>query len=182
MRLISARMLAAPAVLSILLLSGCGGSDPAAGPEDSTTASAADSKSGDKVMSPCEAISAEEVGAILGGTVTSEKDPNGGCQYDQSDPRSPSVGIFAIPGGPGTSNEAKAGNVTSGEVENLTGVGDEAWIAIGTTPGGSNQQGQGAVQVGNQAINVTLIQGKGLDAAKVRELTTALMKLAASKA
>ena len=179
------RSLAVLAVLAMSLLGACGGSDDPA-PSSGATTAAADDSSDDsggstEALDACTVLSVDEVGTILGGTVTAEEVPGGGCSFDQEDPRAPSTSISGVVGAGGGFDASKGGNVTSGEVEDVAGVGDGAWVAIGTT-GGDNQQGQGVAAVGDQLINVAVIQGNGLDAAAVRTMTVDLLTLAASKA
>lgn len=176
----------AAAVITIVLISllgACGGSDDTgSGGGSPGSPGSSDASDGGKALDACEALSTDEVGAILGGTVTAEKDPSGGCQFnDPDDPRAPSASIFAVVGAGGGFEASKGGNVTSGKVEDVADIGDGAWVAVGTFSGDS-LQGQGAAAVGDQLINVSLLQGKGLDEATVRTAMVELLKLAASKA
>jgi hypothetical protein len=172
------RTSAVVAVISLALLGGCSGSDS---PSPDRTTRAPDATDQVAEFRPCQVLSAKDVGAIVGGTVTADEDPNGGCLFNQEDPRAPSAGISGVVDVGGGFEASRGGNATDGKVADVPGVGDDAWIAIGRT-GGANLQGQGAVAVGDQLVNVTVLQGKGLDRAAVKEMTIDLMRLAASKA
>lgn len=149
------------------------------------TSDTASSGSGDeKAVDVCTQLTADEVGAILGGVVTAEDVPGGGCNFSQDDPRAPSVAF-------NTSSESDAGgfetatygvtSVIEGDKESVD-IGDQAIVVIGTALGGSNQQGGGLTQVGDSLVQVTLTQGTGLAAEQVKGLTTQLVQLAADKA
>ena len=187
MRLPTVRILAAPALLAVLLLSGCGGSDKAATPGDSSSSSSDSSKPANgKVMKACDAITAEEVGAILGATVTSSVGPSGQCEYEQDDPRAMSAAVDAAVDveGAGGIEGAKSGTTgaLSGDAEDVSGVGDAAFVVVGKFAGGSNDQAQGVVAIKGQLVTVNITQASGLPAAQVHDAAVALLKLAASKA
>lgn len=133
----------------------------------------------------CTVLTEEEVGAIVGATVTVEEQPGGGCAFDQEDPRAPTLAFATVDAGDdtdGTFNESRVGafGVLTDPTVETPPVGAYAAVASGTI-GGDNQQGAGLVQVGTTIVQVTLVQGNGLDGATVRSLTTGALELAASK-
>lgn len=193
---------AALAALTGTTLTACGSDEAAstttaadgattqpAGSDDSATEDAADDSStgtGDEAVDVCTELTPEEVGAIVGGTVTVESDPGGGCSFDQEDPRAPSVSFATTDVGnddtDGTFNESRVGafgTLTDPTSENPP-IGDYAAVASGTL-GGDNQQGVGLAQEGSTLVQVTLVQGNGLDGAAVRTMTAAALTLAVSK-
>jgi len=192
--------------LSTSFLAGCSSDDAddattttvatAASGEDTTAADAtADDTSADadsdepagteQVSDVCGLITVEEVGALVGGTVTMSEVPGGGCQFDQEDPRAPTVAFAtstASDDTDGTFNEGRVGafGVLTDATPESPGVGDYSAVASGTI-GGDSQQGVGIVQVGVTIVQVSLIQGNGIDGAQVRAMTTQALTLAASK-
>jgi hypothetical protein len=180
------RRAAAAAATAVLLttLGACGGGD---GPDEdddtggtpSATAGEGGEASASDAVDPCDVLTVEEVGDALGAPVTATEPPGGGCGFEQDDPRAPSVGIFAVEGVGGGFESSKAGLVVDGEIEDVPDVGDDAWVAVGAA-GGRDAQGQGIVMRGDQLVNVTILQGDGLDAATVKDLTVAVLTLAAS--
>lgn len=186
-----------------LLLSGCGSDEAAtttttttdgatttqpAASDDATADDAADtdSSSNGEFVDVCTVLTVEEVGAIVGGTVTVEADPGGGCSFDQEDPRAPTLSFASTDVGSddtdGTFNESRVGafSVLTDPTKEEPGIGDYSAVASGTI-GGESQQGAGLTQVGPTLVQVTLIQGNGLDGAAVRTMTVAGLTLAASK-
>ncbi|NRQ49303.1 hypothetical protein [Aeromicrobium stalagmiti] len=179
------------AVVSIVLMSllgACGGSDDPA-PSDDAAGSASSTDSGDgevEVLDVCKEISADEVGQVLGATVTSELGPFDACEYDQEDPRATSVAIdaqsLAELGGGFESYRAGTGSVlTDGETVDVPGVGDEAFITTGRFGDGENTQLQGAVSIGGQLISVNLTQASGIAGDVLVGQATELLKLVVSK-
>ncbi|MCW2752098.1 MAG: hypothetical protein JWR83_3208 [Aeromicrobium sp.] len=176
------RGIAVSAVLMVCVLGACGGKDNSAASSDGSTPSATSSKpDATKAMDVCKTISTDDIGAIMGATVTAEEVPGGGCTYNQTDLHAPSIGIFAIIGAGGGYDATKGGVAVKGTPEDLSGIGDGAWVAVGTM-GGDNLQGQGVASVGNQLINISLNQSKGLSGDVVKDFMTKLLTLAAGKA
>lgn len=129
----------------------------------------------------CGQLSADEVGALLGGTVTgSALGGVPGCTFTQADPRA-----YAATMTPAASMAAArddAASAVEGDPENLSGVGTEAFVVTGTMFGGEQLQAIGAVHVGNRVVSVQLNQQKGLARAQVRDRLVALLKLVAREA
>ncbi len=180
--------------LSLAGLTACGSSsskassDSVAGGSSTTTASVDSGQSaggGGKVKDVCTSLTVEGVSAIVGGTVTVEDMPGGGCRFAQDNPRSPSasfdsVTLSAASGGFDAAKQGITGTL-SGTAKDVAGVGDKAIVVVGTNPGGEMPQGGGLVQVGSTITQVTLTEGTGMSEADVETMTTALLKLAADK-
>lgn len=135
----------------------------------------------------CGVISAAEVGHVVGGRFTGSAIPGGaGCTFDQANAKAPSVTFVEASyartsgGMAGAKNDATSS--VEGTPEDLTGIGDAAFVVTGTTFGGPYTDGAGAVRVGDRLISVTLDQSTGLSAAKVRSLVISMLKLVAGKA
>lgn len=191
----SYRPLTSIAVLAALVaLSSCGSddADPPAGSSDPTTSTSTgasddetDASSGG-LVDICTAITVADVAAITGAPVTVEDVPGGGCNFEQEDPRAPSVSFFssAYDEGNGGFDGAVAGvtgvlqDSVGGEV---SGIGDRAFVATGQNPGGSAHQGAGLVLVGGTLTQVGVQQGNDLSQAKVKAMIEDAVKLVASK-
>ncbi len=132
-------------------------------------------------------ISAAEVAHVVGGKFSGSAIPGGaGCTFDQANAKAPSATFVETSyaktsgGMAGAKNDATSS--VEGTPEDLTGIGDAAFVVTGTTFGGPYTDGAGAVRVGDRLISVTLDQSTGLSAAKVRSLVVALLQLVAGKA
>lgn len=133
----------------------------------------------------CAVLSEAEVGAVLGGTITGSAIPGGGCSFSQDNPDSPAATVsdvaFAEMTGGMDGAKANATSAVEGDPEDLTGIGTAAFVVTGTSFGGTDLQGAGAVRVGDRLIIVQLAQSKGLSRAKVRALVVNLLKLAVTE-
>lgn len=122
---------------------------------------------------------------MLGGEITGSAIPGGGCSFNQKSPDPPAATIydvaFADMSGGMDGAKANATSAVEGEPVDLTGIGDAAFVVTGTSFGGTDLQGAGAVRVGDRLINVQLAQSNGLSRAKVRALVVNLLKLAVAK-
>jgi hypothetical protein len=117
--------------------------------------------------------------------VTGTAIPGGGCTFAQKNSSSPAASFVetsfrATPGGM-TGAKNNATSAVEGTPEDLTGIGDAAFVVTGTEFGGDQTQGAGAVHVGNRLISVTLSQSAGLSAPQVRALVVKLLRFAAAK-
>lgn len=149
-----------------------------------------DSESGDEPATAgggiCSDLEASDVGARLGGTVTGAGLRPRGCEFKQSDPRAPAAtfvesSFAASPGGMAGAKENATASV-EGEPEDLSGVGEAAFVVTGTVFGGEDVQGAGAVKVGDRLIAVSLSQREGRTRAQVRALVISLLRLAVARA
>jgi hypothetical protein len=134
----------------------------------------------------CSNLSAGDVGAILGGRATGAALPGGGCGFTQSADPAPSAtfvekSVAKTPGGmAGAKTEATSS--VEGNPQDLTGIGDAAFVVTGTAFGEPAIQGAGAVRIGTRIININLTQHAGLTAAAVKAMMIKLLKLAALQA
>jgi hypothetical protein len=191
------RTLSTVAVLAALItLSACGSDDePSSGdPDTSTVAPNSDAPSTDPAddetdtatSDACTIVTDDEISGIVGGKVTREAVPGGGCTFNQEDARAVSISLNTSAYDEGTGGFDGAVTGMSAQFEGapgaaVDGVGDEAFAKTGTTMGGSNQQAGGIVHVGGTLVQVTLIQGNGLSADKVKAIVIDALKLVASK-
>lgn len=183
------RCVLAVAVVLLLVLGACGGgSDPAPTGEkaDSGKTTGSDDKKAE-AFDPCTEISADEVGKIIGATVTSEVGPFDACQYDQEDVRATSVAIDTqleaeLGGGFDVYKSGTASALTDSQLTDVPGIGDAAFTATGRFGDGENTQLQGAALVNGVVITVNLTQASGASADVLVAQATELLKLAAAKA
>lgn len=172
------------ALVAAVSLSGCGSDSKDAKDDDTSSTSNGSTDTGDGDDAPpaadidvCGSLSVEAVSEALGGPLTVEEIPGGGCNYfNAEDPRAMSAAInestvddFAG-GFEGTRTGVTA--VVDGEVEDLDGVGDDAFLVVGNTTGGSSAAGAGAVLLGDTVVQVTVLQASDLSAEEVKAATT----------
>ncbi|MFL6155981.1 MAG: hypothetical protein ACJ72D_07820 [Marmoricola sp.] len=134
----------------------------------------------------CGDLSADVVGAVLGGTVKGAALPGGGCAFTQASSKAPAATFVerSLAKTPGGMEGAKTDATSSveGTPQNLSGIGDAAFVVTGTAFGEPAVQGAGAVLVGKRVISINLTQGSGLSAATVKAMTVKLLRLAATQA
>ncbi|MFI5429237.1 hypothetical protein [Aeromicrobium sp. UC242_57] len=184
------RCVAAVAVVLLFAVGACGGSDDSAPGEDVATSDAndvADSDDQAAAFDPCSEISADEVGTIIGATVTSEVGPFDVCEYDQEDPRATSVAIDTQPeaelgGGFEVYKSGSTSVLTDSQLHEIADIGDEAFAVTGRFGDGENTQLQAAALVDGVVITVNLTQASGLAADVLVDQATQLLRLAAAKA
>ena len=183
-----------PAALLLLLalgLTACTDEDdpPDASPSPSGTSSSAptEPEESDKpaARDVCKVLGAEEVGAILGAPVERVVAENG-CRFaSPDDPDAVSLGIsqdeLAALGGIDGS-KAGIGSVVEGEVTDVPGVGDAAFVVVGPTFGGTTLTGGGAVALGSSLVQITVIPGPDATAEAVQATTVDVLTLIAEKA
>lgn len=134
----------------------------------------------------CGDLSSSEVGAVLGGTTTGAALPGGGCGFTRTSAKAPSAtfvekSLSKTPGGmDGAKTEATSS--VEGDPQDLTGIGDAAFVVTGTAFGEPAIQGAGAVRIGNRIINVNLNQNGTMSAPAVKALVVKLLRLAATQA
>ncbi|SDD73538.1 hypothetical protein [Nocardioides lianchengensis] len=173
---------------ALAVLTSCGGDESSGSSGSSSADSPADGGSGSsELVDVCSLVSAEDVGEVLGATVTTTEVPGGGCSFNQEDPRAVSASIVATPydegsGGMDGTRQGVTGVLDGATAETLGGVGDDAFVAVGTALGGENQQGGGAVLVGGTTVQVSVLQAEDLPADDVRQLTVDLLTLVGERA
>ena len=133
----------------------------------------------------CEVLDPAAVGQILGAAVEPVV-ADQGCRFaSPDDPATTSLGISqgelaAIGGIDGA--KAGIGTVVEGEVEDLPGVGDAAFVIVGPTFGGTTPTGGGAVALGSSLVQITVIPGPDATDEDVRRTTVDVLTLIAEQA
>ncbi|MFL6159019.1 MAG: hypothetical protein ACJ72D_23270 [Marmoricola sp.] len=133
----------------------------------------------------CRDLSASAVGKVLGGTVTGAALPGTGCGFNQKNAKAPAATFVTTPYDQAAGMASAKDGATSsveGDPEDLTGIGDAAFVVTGTAFGGDDIQAAGAVRIGSFVVNVALDQQSGLSRAKVRAMLVGLLRLAFSQA
>lgn len=151
-------------------------------PDDTEPADAEPDAEPADAVDVCATLTPEQVGAALGGTVTAEEIPGGGCNFSNTDdPRAPSAAINVSPvndfagGFEGTRQGITS--VVDGEVQDLPDVGDGAFFVIGSALGGTSNSGAGAVLLGDQVVQLTLLQSQELPEPEVTQMTIDVLTL-----
>ena len=183
------RTLAATSVLLMCAVGAC--SSGSGGSDDSPSADKPDSgKDTSAAFDPCKEITAAEAEAVLGYPVTVEETPGGGCSWgSEDDPRlaSLSVSVQGDADVNGGLEGAKAGTtaVLDGEAEDVSGLGDGAFLVLGPLKGGGGEsiQAQGGILAGDKivVVGITQLGGAAVTEDAVKAQAEAGMKLAGSK-
>jgi len=133
----------------------------------------------------CQVLDPADVGPVLGVPVEPVV-ADQGCRFaSPDDPATTSLGIsqgeLAAIGG---IDGAKAGisTVVDGEVEDVPGVGDGAFVVVGPTFGGTTPTGGGAVALGSSLVQITVIPGPDATDEDVRRATVDMLALIAETA
>ena len=179
---------ALPAVLLAVCLvgTGCGGGSDDGGPSAhgssaaGSTVGAADPADADL----CSVVTADQVGQVLHEKVTLTKDIVSGCRFEPAgDVReiSGSMAVTAIASG-GAFDGVRTGieaTMTNPTTVDVPGIGDQAFVTTGTT-GGDNVHASGAALLGDDFLQVTLIQGAGHTQQEMATDAKALLTLVSS--
>ncbi len=164
---------------------------PTASPSATPTAASTDDQVGDGDADGkepaaagggvCPELSEAAVGNAIGQEVTGAAVGGGGCRFSPSNPKAPALSVFEQKFT--TVAEAKNGAISAveGTPEDLSGIGQGAFVVTGTMFGGPGIQGVGVVHVGPRLISVTINQNQDMTRAAVRAKTVAALKLVASK-
>lgn len=173
-----------------LVVAGCG--DDAAGDaarDTGTTATTADSDvvdSGDDTPAElpkfCDLLTPEAVAEVVGAAVTLETAPFDACEFDQEDPRalSGSLGTTDVGRGNGgyeTYQSGTSATMDTASRHDFDGLGDAAYVDIGTVFGGESLQVAGGVLVGTVVHTVNLSQGIGLGEDELAAIAEKLLGL-----
>jgi len=160
--------LAATALSLLALLSGCGGGSDTAASQSAADETAAPTKEAEAHTAPdgglCSVITAAQISTAIGATVTTEVGPFDACEFSQSDLRalSGSLGTTPLTDGAGGYDSYRSGTtsaMTDSTATDLPGIGEAAFVTLGTIGGGSSLQAAGAAQVGDLLVTVNLSQG-----------------------
>jgi hypothetical protein len=181
-------LLAAAALSLLALLSGCGGGSDTGGSQAAADeTSAAPTKDAEAHTAPdgglCSVITAAQISTAIGATVTTEVGPFDACEFSQSDLRalSGSLGTTPLTDGAGGYDSYRSGTtsaMTDSTATDLPGIGEAAFVTLGTIGGGTSLQAAGAAQVGDLLVTVNLSQGVGQTAQELTDLSRALLVLA----
>ncbi len=182
-------LLAALFLVSCAGLSGCSDDrDPSGSPETPTSTPAAPSSSATEppatpARDACKVLKADEVGQVLGAEVEATVG-EGGCRFaSPEDPDATSLGVVqgelkALGGLDGA--ESGITTVVDGEVEDLSGVGDGAFVVVGPAMN-ATLTGAGAVAVGSSLLQITVIPGPDATEDDVRRTTVEALTLIAER-
>jgi len=114
----------------------------------------------------CDLVTADQLAAAVGAAVTTSTGPFDACEFDQEDPRalSGSLGATDVQAGGGYESyqSGTKGALDSPVRHDLDGIGDAAYLDLGTVAGGENLQVAGGVLVGQVVYTLNLAQGVGL--------------------
>jgi hypothetical protein len=135
----------------------------------------------------CSHIGASQVASIVGAASMKGSAVSGvtGCKFEQGGARGISVTVLdksSAEAGGMDGAKTEATSAVEGTPEDVGGVGSAAFVVTGTTFGGPDVNGAGAVQVGKRIVSVFLVQRSGLGAAKVRSYEVKLLQLVAAAA
>jgi hypothetical protein len=175
-------------VMMLVALTACGSNADDAtktASGDQPTSAAAD-KAPTIPEDVCTAFTADELGTVVGATVTTETQPGGGCGFEQDDPRAVSGSIGAIPDDSGTggfeaAKSGASGAMDSPKVIEIDGIGTKAFLAFGTVFGGESLQVSGGTTDGKVIALVAIQQSEGLDRSALEDLGRKLLTLADDK-
>jgi hypothetical protein len=158
--------------LVAVLAAGCNDSEDGAAadvPAPTGAATAADTGTGTEAAALpvfCDLVTADQVTAAVGATVTTSTGPFDACEFDQEDPRALSGSLGATDvqanGGYETYRSGTKGVMDTPVRRDLDGLGDAAYVDVGTVAGGENLQVAGGVLVGHVIYTLNLAQGVGL--------------------
>jgi len=114
--------------------------------------------------------------------VTLETDPFGGCAFSQEDPRALSGTLGATELGEGAGGYETYQSGTKGAMDGPTrhevpGLGDAAYVDIGTIAGGENLQVAGGVLSGTVIYTLNLAQATGMTEDELVAISETLLKL-----
>ncbi|HVK30256.1 MAG TPA: hypothetical protein VM575_18095 [Nocardioides sp.] len=170
------------------LAAGCGddGTDASddGGTAPTTSASNPGSDSGEPAALPkfCDLLTADQLTEAVGASVTLETDPFGGCAFSQEDPRALSGTLVATELGEGAGGYETYQSGTKGAMDGPTrhevpGLGDAAYVDIGTIAGGENLQVAGGVLSGTVIYTLNLAQATGMTEDELVAISETLLKL-----
>jgi hypothetical protein len=131
----------------------------------------------------CAEISPSDIGEVTGGDVKGTGLSGGGCLFSPvADRRAPEVTVKDEEYAGMDAAKSEATSAVEGDPEDLAGIGRGAFVVTGTTFGGSDINGAGAVRVGSRTISVLVVQHKAMSRAKVRSVVVELLQLLAREA
>lgn len=171
------------------LASGCGDKDDPGGatgdPAGTTTSGAAeggtDAASGE-LPRFCDLLDADQLSEAVGEAVTLTTGPFDACEFDQEDPRALSGSLGATDLGAGAGGYESYQSGTGGSLSTPTrhdfdGVGDAAYVDIGTLGGGESLQVAGGALVGHVIYTLNLSPGADMTEDELVAVSEALLRL-----
>ena len=175
----------AVAIVVLMALGACGDKDDESSSDSSSSSGASTDES--KAFEPCTAVTDDEVAQIMGHAVTKKEDPGGGCTWgNEDDPRLASLSLSVTPadqGGGIESSKVGTRSVLNGEAADTPGLGDAAYLVVGTGKEFAKEQvqAQGVIESGGQLVTVGITQLGGAAESEVQSQAGAAMALVASK-
>jgi hypothetical protein len=190
--------LAAVAAACVLTLTACGddGADPkssdqkaspsaSSSPQDVTRDGSKKDKKGDQrpdlgEATVCKALDAGAVGEIIDATLKRGKIQSNTCVY--ADPKNPGgtyVGVSQVTLESAGGEEAVATSLSglvTGEPEQVSDIGDQAYVIVGASPSGQNAAA-GVVAIGDAMISVGFPVASGVSPDDAKEQVTELLEL-----
>lgn len=173
------------AVLVAALVAGCsddggsGAQSPAASTPPASAAGTADAPA--DLPAFCDLLSADQVTAAVGATVTTSTGPFDACEFGQEDPRALSGSLGATDvqadGGYETYQSGTKASMDAPTRHDLDGIADAAYVDVGTIAGGENLQVAGGVLVGDVIYTLNLTQGVGLSEDELVATSEKLLRL-----
>lgn len=170
-------------VLLAALATGCSEDDTSAGgggsAEETSAAGAANADAGPPVF--CDLVTVDDLTAAVGAAVTTSTGPFDACEFDQDDPRALSGSLGAVDtqdnGGYEAYQSGTRSSLDTPARHDVAGIGDAAYVDIGSFAGGDNLQVAGGVLVGEQIYTLNLTQGVGLSEDELVATSERLLRL-----
>lgn len=169
------------------LAAGCGddGESDAKG-DGGTGPTTSSSDGGEPAALPkyCELLTADQVTEAVGAPVTLETDPFGGCAFSQEDPRALSGTLGATELGEGaggyeTYQSGSKGAMDTSTRHDVSGLGDAAYVDIGTVAGGESLHVAGGVLSGTVISTLNLAQATSMGEDELLAISEKLLALMA---
>ncbi|MCR1781190.1 hypothetical protein KVF89_01465 [Nocardioides carbamazepini] len=181
-------------LLVMMLVAGCGDDGDAASGSDPTPSAATgapsadgtddgDGGDADDAVLPvfCDLVSADQLTAAVGAAMTTSTGPFDACEFEQEDPRALSGSLGAIDVEAGGGYEAyqsgSKGAMDEPTRHDLAGIGDAAYVDIGTVAGGGNLQVGGGALVGQVVYTLNLAQATGMSEEELVAVSERLLRL-----
>lgn len=167
-----------------VLATGCG-SGTSSTPSGEGSASVGGGSTA-KISDVCALVSAADLSAAVGATVTTKTGPGGDCEFSQQDARalSGSVGTVAEVndnGGYAGYASGLGASLTNPQHHDVAGVGDRAVVYLGTAGGGTNLMAAGAAEHGGRVLTVTMSQATHMSADALSAIAEKLLKVLVAK-
>jgi hypothetical protein len=168
--------------LVAVLTAGCNDSSDETGAAGDVPAPTSAADGGPSALPAfCDLVTADQLTAAVGAAVTTSTGPFDACEFGQDDPRalSGSLGATDVGAGGGyeTYRSGTKGAMDEPTRHELDGIGDAAYVDIGTIAGGESLQVAGGVLVGEVIYTLNLAQGAGLSEDELVATSEKLLRL-----